>query len=79
LENLKVIDNAERPKVSDHDILVKVKMTGVNPIDSFVVSGVLPKIDPLPHVPGAESAGIIQEVGSHVNNGDNDFKKGDIE
>jgi D-arabinose 1-dehydrogenase-like Zn-dependent alcohol dehydrogenase len=77
LENLKVIDNADRPKISDHDILIKVKMAGVNPIDSFVVSGGLPKLNPLPHVPGAESSGIIEEVGSHVNNGDNDFKKGD--
>jgi D-arabinose 1-dehydrogenase-like Zn-dependent alcohol dehydrogenase len=77
LENLKVIDNADRPKISDHDILIKVKMAGVNPIDSFVVSGGLPKLNPLPHVPGAESSGIIEEVGSHVNNGDNDFNKGD--
>jgi NADPH:quinone reductase-like Zn-dependent oxidoreductase len=75
LENLRVTDNAELPKISDHDILIKVKMAGVNPIDNFVVSGALPKIDPLPHVPGAESAGIIEEIGSHVNN--NNFKKGD--
>jgi NADPH:quinone reductase-like Zn-dependent oxidoreductase len=77
LENLRVIDNAERPKISDHDILIKVKMAGVNPIDSFVVSGALPKIDPLPHIPGAESGGIIEEIGNHVNNGNNNFKKGD--
>jgi NADPH:quinone reductase-like Zn-dependent oxidoreductase len=75
LENLRVINNAERPKISDHDILIKVKMAGVNPIDSFVVSGALPKIHPLPHVPGAESSGIIEEIGSHVIN--NNFKKGD--
>jgi NADPH:quinone reductase-like Zn-dependent oxidoreductase len=75
LENLRVTDNAEQPKISDHDILIKVKMAGVNPIDSFVVSGALPKIDPLPHIPGAESSGIIEEVGSHVNG--NNFKKGD--
>src|ERR671938_560596 len=77
LENLRVIDNVQRPRISDHDILIKVKMAGVNPIDSFVVSGALPRIDPIPHIPGAESCGIIEEVGSHVNNGDNDFKKGD--
>jgi|SRR5919109_685900 D-arabinose 1-dehydrogenase-like Zn-dependent alcohol dehydrogenase len=68
LENLKVIDNAEEPKISDHDILIKVKVAGINPIDHFVVSGALPKIDPLPHIPGAESSGIVEEVGSHVNN-----------
>jgi NADPH:quinone reductase-like Zn-dependent oxidoreductase len=75
LENLRVTDNAEQPKISDHDILIKVKLAGINPIDHFVVSGALPKINPLPHIPGAESSGIIEEVGSHVNN--NNFKKGD--
>jgi len=75
LENLRIRDNAEQPKISDHDILIKVKLAGINPIDHFVVSGALPKIDPLPHIPGAESSGIIEEVGSHVN--DNNFKKGD--
>ena len=74
LENLKVIDNAEEPKISDHDILIKVKVAGINPIDNFVVSGGLPKIDPLPHIPGAESTGIVEQVGSHVNN--NNIKKG---
>jgi NADPH:quinone reductase-like Zn-dependent oxidoreductase len=75
LENLKVIDNAEEPKISDHDVLIKIKVTGVNPIDHFVVSGALPKVDPLPHIPGAESSGIIEEVGSHVNR--NNITKGD--
>jgi NADPH:quinone reductase-like Zn-dependent oxidoreductase len=76
LENLKVIDNAEQPKISDHDILIKVKLAGINPIDHFVTSGALPKIDPLPHIPGAGTSGIIEQVGSHVNN-NKDFKKGD--
>ena len=75
LENLKVIDNAEEPKISDHNVLIKIKVTGVNPIDHFVVSGALPKVDPLPHIPGAESSGIIEEVGSHVNR--NNITKGD--
>jgi NADPH:quinone reductase-like Zn-dependent oxidoreductase len=75
LENLKVIDNAEQPKISDHEILIKVKLAGINPIDHFVVSGALPKINPLPHISGAESSGVIEKIGSHVN--DKNFKKGD--
>ena len=75
LENLKVVDSAERPKTGDHDVLIKVRMTGVNPIDHFVVSGSLPKLDPIPHIPGAESSGIVEEVGSHVNK--DQLKKGD--
>ncbi len=75
LENLKIMDNVEEPKINDHDILIKVKVTGVNPIDYFVVSGALPKIHPLPHIPGAETSGIVEQVGSHVNN--SQIKKGD--
>src|ERR687883_342376 len=81
LENLKVIDDIEQPKISDHDILIKVKIAGINPIDHFVASGTVPKINPLPHIPGAESSGIIEQVGSHVNtssnNNNRNFKKGD--
>ena len=33
------------------------------------------RIEPFPHIPGAESSGIVEEVGSHVNN--NQIKKGD--
>ncbi len=75
LDNLKVIDNAEDPKIKDHDILIKVKTVGVNPIDHFVVSGMLPKIVPLPHIPGAELSGIVEQVGSHVS--DDNIKVGD--
>jgi NADPH:quinone reductase-like Zn-dependent oxidoreductase len=80
LENLKVTDNAEQPKIGDHDVLIKVKMAGVNPIDNFVVSGALPKLNPFPHIPGAESTGIVEEIGSHVNsnnNGSTNIKKKD--
>ncbi|MDQ4067248.1 MAG: alcohol dehydrogenase catalytic domain-containing protein [Thermoproteota archaeon] len=75
LENLKVIDNAEEPRISDHHVLIKVKVAGINPIDHIVASGSLPKVDPVPHIPGAESSGIIEELGSHVNN--SQLKKGD--
>jgi NADPH:quinone reductase-like Zn-dependent oxidoreductase len=46
LDNLKIIDNAEDPKIGDHDVLIKVKTVGVNPIDHIVVSGMLPQIRP---------------------------------
>jgi NADPH:quinone reductase-like Zn-dependent oxidoreductase len=61
LENLKVVDNVEGPKAGDHDILIKVKAAGVNPIDYSVVSGSLPRSNPIPHIPGAELSGIAEE------------------
>jgi NADPH:quinone reductase-like Zn-dependent oxidoreductase len=75
LDNLKVIDNVDEPKVGDHDVLIKVKLAGVNPIDHFVVSGMLPRIVPFPHIPGAESSGIVEQVGSEINDGR--IRKGD--
>lgn len=57
-----VIDNFEKPRVGDYDVLIKVEMTGINPIDHVVVSGALPKIEPIPCVPGAESSGIVEEI-----------------
>ncbi|HET6727188.1 MAG TPA: alcohol dehydrogenase catalytic domain-containing protein [Nitrososphaeraceae archaeon] len=75
LDNLKVLDNVDEPKVGDHDILIKVKLAGVNPIDHFVVSGMLPRIVPFPHIPGAESSGIVEQVGSRIIDGN--IRKGD--
>jgi NADPH:quinone reductase-like Zn-dependent oxidoreductase len=76
LENLEVVDNVKEPEITEHDVLVRVKVAGVNPIDNFVVSGALPKLIPLPnHIPGAEISGTVEELGSHVNN--NNLTKGD--
>lgn len=74
LENLDVKENVVEPKTTDHDVLVKVKMCGINPVDYIVVSSSLPKLYPLPHIPRAEISGIIEEVGSHVSS---NLKKGD--
>ena len=71
LDNLNVKD-VEQPTITDHDVLIKVKSAGVNPIDYLTVSNI-PGIKPLPHIPGAEVAGIIEKVGNHVST----LKEGD--
>ena len=72
LENLKIKHDVEQPKITDHDVLIRVEAAGVNPIDHFVVSGTRP-IKPIPHIPGAETSGVIEEAGLHVTS----FDKGD--
>lgn len=62
-----MIDNAKKPEINDHGVLIKVKLAGVNPIDNTVVSNAQ-GIKPLPHIPGSEITGIVDKVGSHVNN-----------
>jgi D-arabinose 1-dehydrogenase-like Zn-dependent alcohol dehydrogenase len=72
LENLKINHDVELPKITDHDVLIRVKMAGVNPIDHITVSGTR-EIKPLPHIPGAETSGVVEEIGQHVTS----LKKGD--
>jgi NADPH:quinone reductase-like Zn-dependent oxidoreductase len=64
LENLKIRHDVVQPKITDYDVLIRVKMAGVNPIDHIMVSGIR-EIKPLPHIPGAETSGVV-EVGQHV-------------
>ena len=72
LEYLNIKEDLEQPTIRDHDVLIKVKSAGVNPIDYITVSNI-PGIKPLPHIPGAEVTGIIEKVGNHVA----DLKEGD--
>jgi NADPH:quinone reductase-like Zn-dependent oxidoreductase len=65
LENLRLVNDVGEPRVTDHDVLIKVRVAGVNPIDQIVISGALP-LSPMPHIPGGEMAGTIEKVGSHV-------------
>jgi NADPH:quinone reductase-like Zn-dependent oxidoreductase len=64
VENLKVED-VGMPEIGFNDVLVRVKMAGVNPVDSFAISGRRP-VKPMPHTPGSEFAGIVEDVGQHV-------------
>jgi len=74
LDNLKVEDSAEKPKATDHTVLIRVRTVGVNPIDYFAVSGAR-EVKPLPHIPGAEISGTIEKLGDHVE--ESNLKEGD--
>jgi NADPH:quinone reductase-like Zn-dependent oxidoreductase len=74
IENLRVIDNVEKPKLANpDDVLIKVELAGVNPIDNVVISGSIPTVRPIPHIPGAEVSGTVEEIGNQVNG----LRKGD--
>jgi NADPH:quinone reductase-like Zn-dependent oxidoreductase len=66
LDNLQLKD-VDVPEIGDHEVLVEVKMAGVNPIDHYGVSGNRP-VKPMPHIPGAEFAGTVAKTGMHVTN-----------
>lgn len=63
-----------RPAVGEAEVLVRVKASGVNPLDVKIRSGHAPHAQVnLPAILGIDLAGIIEAVGSSVTN----FKVGD--
>jgi NADPH:quinone reductase and related Zn-dependent oxidoreductases len=63
LEDLKIVE-VDEPKINDDEVLIRVVKAGVNPVDYMTVT-VLP-VNPLPHIPGREFAGIVDRVGKNV-------------
>ncbi len=73
-EVLKVIE-ADKPKISENKLLVRVKASSVNPIDYKVRRGDMKILSgkKFPKFAGSDFAGIIEEAGGSVG----EFKKGD--
>ncbi|MEZ5424190.1 MAG: NADPH:quinone reductase [Pyrinomonadaceae bacterium] len=67
------VEAVETPSVGASQVLIKVGAAGVNPVDTYLRSGVYPKLPPLPYTPGKDSAGVVEAVGSDVR----EFKPGD--
>jgi len=47
-------------------VLVRIKAAGVNPVDSYVRSGLYARKPVLPYTPGADAAGVVEAVGEGV-------------
>ena len=47
-------------------VLVQIKAAGVNPVDTYIRSGVYPKLPTLPYIPGKDGSGIVAAVGEGV-------------
>ena len=73
---IEVKDNASIPSPSPEKILVKVKASGVNPIDWKIREGYMQQMAPLqfPSTLGMDFSGVIKQIGENV---PSDFKQGD--
>ncbi len=63
------------PEINDNEVLVKVKVAAVNPLENLITTGSVKLIQDykLPAIMGNELTGVIEKVGSSVK----DFKTGD--
>jgi NADPH:quinone reductase len=61
------------PKCGPKDVLVRVRASSVNPIDTYIRAGVVPMATKFPYVPGCDVAGVVEAVGAEAKR----LKKGD--
>lgn len=48
------------------EVVVRMRAVGVNPVDTYIRSGLYPLPKPLPYTPGLDGAGVIEAVGAGV-------------
>ncbi|OHB71449.1 MAG: alcohol dehydrogenase [Planctomycetes bacterium RBG_16_43_13] len=65
-------EDAPEPKIGERDVLLHVKAASINHIDMWLRRGMRSVKIPLPHIPGSDASGVIEDVGSEVK----DLKKG---
>ncbi len=70
-----VIQYGDLPKPSpkEGEVLVKVSVSALNPVDTYIRAGVIQMSLPMPFIPGCDLAGIVEAVGPNVTH----FKVGD--
>ena len=52
------------PIPAPDQILVEVHAAGVNPVDTYIRSGVYARLPELPYTPGLDAAGVIRQIGA---------------
>jgi NADPH2:quinone reductase len=67
------LDDVPALTPSSSQVLVRIRAAGVNPVDTYIRSGVYALKPTLPYTPGTDAAGEVEAIGSDVKG----FKPGD--
>jgi len=67
------VEEAETPTPSGTQVLVKIEAAGVNPVDTYLRTGIHAHAPKLPYTPGKDAAGVVETVGVEASR----FKPGD--
>lgn len=60
------LEEAADPRPGPGQVVVRIRAAGVNPVDTYVRSGVYARKPALPYTPGTDAAGIVERVGEGV-------------
>lgn len=60
------VEQVPDPTPSASQVLVRIRAVGVNPVDTYIRSGVYAAKPPLPYTPGHDGAGEVVAVGADV-------------
>src|SRR6187401_3020934 len=67
------VEEVEMPQPAETQVLVKIAAAGVNPVDTYLRTGIHAHAPALPYTPGKDGAGIVEVVCDGVTK----FKPGD--
>lgn len=60
------LEEGEIPRPGPGQVIVRIKAAGVNPVDTYVRAGIYGYSPQVPYTPGADGAGIVEQVGPGV-------------
>ena len=67
------LEEVPTPQPGPDQVLVRMHAVGVNPVETYIRAGKYARLPELPYTPGNDGAGVVEQVGSDVN----EFKPGD--
>ena len=67
------LEEVPTPRPGAGQVLVRMHAIGVNPVETYIRAGKYARLPALPYTPGNDGAGVVEQVGSDVN----EFKEGD--
>ncbi len=75
------VEEVPDPRPGPGQVVVKIRAIGINPVDTYIRSGLYHTKPQLPYTPGNDAAGIIESIGegvNHVSIGDRVYTAGSI-
>src|SRR6059058_3055585 len=67
------LEEVPTPEPTGSHVLVRVYASGVNPVDTYLRTGIHAHAPALPYTPGKDGAGVVESVGPDATK----FKSGD--